>query len=185
MRVETKKVLDTYECVYKKLPEYGNPSRSHTMVANRVNGYKEKGVTSAFEISCGKGVLLKEMKMRGIPAVASEPCLTTLARYLKPFTVYPYMLHELDAIPDGSYDLVYSVNVADHMADSSEAMLVLVESARIAEKGFVFLVNGDRFMRRVDKGLCWWLKAAHSVGGKEVLYSSDALGGGDLIEVWF
>jgi 2-polyprenyl-3-methyl-5-hydroxy-6-metoxy-1,4-benzoquinol methylase len=185
MRVETKKVLDTYECVYKKVPEYGSPSRSHTMVANRATKYKERGVTSAFEISCGKGVLLKEMKLRGIPTVASEPCLTTLSRYLKPFTVYPYMLHELDAIPDGSYDFVYSVNVADHMADCHDAILVLVESARIAEKGFVFLVNGDRFMRKIEKSTSWWLKAAHSIGGKEVLYSVDALGGGDLIEVWF
>ena len=184
MRPESKAVLDAYECVYKKLPGYGKPTRGHAKVANRANVFKDKGIMSAFEISCGKGSLLKEMKLRGIPTVASEPCLTTLSRYLKEFTVYPYSLHELDAIPDNSYDLVYSVNVADHLVDEKDAVAVLLESARIAEKVVAIVVNNDRFMRRVDRSVKWWLGAVSSLSDGEIFYASDPLGGGDYIEIW-
>jgi 2-polyprenyl-3-methyl-5-hydroxy-6-metoxy-1,4-benzoquinol methylase len=185
MRPGTKDLIDAYECVYKKWPDYGGVSRGHTLLANRVEKYKTRGVASAFEISCGKGILLREMKMRRIPTVASEPCLSVLSASLKEFSVYPYMVHELDAIPDGAYDLVYSVNVVDHLMDKKDAIKALIESARIAAVGFAFVVNGDRFMKRIDEPLSWWTDVVVKLCRKEVLYTSDALGGGDLIEAWF
>jgi SAM-dependent methyltransferase len=81
-----------------------------------------QGAASAVDFGAGIGTFAALVRDRGLDVVCVEPdprqCAAIVNRGMTAVT-------DLDAVPDGSVDYVYSLNVLEHIADDAAALRLL------------------------------------------------------------
>lgn len=181
------KMIELYNEIYNSSSIFGRPLRCHKIFMNRFAELKCRGIQSVFEISCGRGYVYRDLLFHGFDTWASEPCQYLIKHDLSKYPVFPYMIHEFNLMPSGKYDLVFSINVADHMANEDDVSLVLAESIRMAKKGVCLIVNGDSTFQTVHEPIRFWADKIKKETGhsSEIHCIEDTASGGDIIFVWF
>lgn len=151
-------LIEAYNSAYSKSTAYGRPSRCHKIFMNKASQFKNQGLASMLEISCGRGLVIKDFAFHGFNIWASEPCQYLLEHDLALDLVFPLMAHELAQIPSKFCDLVYSINVLDHMPNDEDVINIIDNSLRIAKVASAFIVNGDGFFQTYVKNLAEWVQ---------------------------
>ena len=153
--------------VYKRLYEkstYGEFKRSHKVIINRIKSFKAIGIKTVFEIGCGRGFVLKNFQDAGMHASGIEPCLSVI-KMNSGIAIFPYMIHECHKfVDDKTFDMVYSINVIDHLASDNDCMIAITESMRMAKKLVIHIVNGDCRLQTIKKNGFEWEQILKSFG---------------------
>jgi 2-polyprenyl-3-methyl-5-hydroxy-6-metoxy-1,4-benzoquinol methylase len=147
---------------------------------NAVQILHEHEVKSVFDIGCGRGILLKELKEHGFHVCGTEISEHLLTHDLKAIDVYPYAIHELKHVAEKSVDFAFSVNVLDHITNV-DLKNTIRHCKRLARKGFGHIVNGDPVMKITHEAASWWAKRLKKYG---VVERVERAKGGLRILVW-
>jgi len=118
------------------------PTTTQRLVLNMHPQFTRRGVTSIFDVGCGRGFLLSSFQDFGYVVAGTEIVPTLLRRDLTAFDeIYPYSVSDLHKIGDGAYDVVLYVDVLDHLQTRSEISDAIRQGWRVASKGMVVAVN--------------------------------------------
>lgn len=174
--------IDLYRLYQKQYAEnqaYGRPLRCHKLFLNMVPMIRDAGVESILEISCGRGVVCRALKKHGFHVTVTESSRWLVEHDLANEECFPYFAHDLEEIESESFDLCFSINVADHVTESDMASLVK-NSMRIAKKMCVLVVNGDPRFQTLKRTVSQWLHMTRAAEpGVTIDFRSDE--GGDII----
>lgn len=149
-------LIEQYEELYSS-GGYGRATRSHKLALNLVPAMQGHGCKSVMEIGCGRGKILRELIRHGFATTGTE-CVPSLLRgELSNLPVYPFMVHEMQEVPDLHFDLTLAIDVLDHLPAEEDTDIAIAEMFRMARLGVIIIVNGDKKLQTFDEDASFWL----------------------------
>lgn len=127
---------DKYIHVYDALPDYKMGGARMADAREDLDYFRNQGAQSYLDIGCGRGEMLRYARSIGFEHV----CGTEIVPELCSEGVQRLAIHELDSIPDDSFDAVSSFDVIEHVLPGDDEALVAA-LGRIASNYLVLTAN--------------------------------------------
>jgi len=160
----TKRLKDSKETIVKKYEQlyakslYGSrPSKSHSAAMVRALELQRKGAKTALDVGCGRGLLLGDLESIGYDAAGTEVVQSLFDDDLRGRRTYAAMADEIaDKVGKSVYDVVFLVDLLDHLPDMREATNAIRAAWTVARRCVIFVVNGESSHKTMDVAPVSW-----------------------------
>jgi hypothetical protein len=176
-------IMGRYTALYAMDSLYGRPLPAHKLILNMVPMFHDWEVDTILEVSCGRGIIARELSAHGFHVVCTEPNEYLLTHDLSRMEVFPFFVHELHKIEQRSFDMVMSIGVADHLLEE-DADSLLVESSRLATRVVVMAVNTDPRLKTISRSASRWASLLKECSGCVLDSEFHEENGADLVFGW-